>query len=132
MKPKVLVVDDDPVIRKLVRAGLAADFEVSEASSCDEASAVFRKENPTLVLLDIGLPDGEGTALIEPFVNSEQKAVVIMLTSDEDMDTARQSLGMGASEYLTKPFQLGDLRIAAKRWLGLGGPVNPYPWRRKG
>ena len=132
MKPKILVVDDDPVIRKLVRAGLGADFEVSEAATCAEASDAFKRESPTLVLLDIGLPDAEGTTLIQPFASSEQKAFVIMLTSVEDMDTARESLGMGASEYLTKPFAIEDLRIAAKRWLGLGQPLNPYPWRRKG
>lgn len=128
MRGKVLIVDDDPVIRRLARAGLASDCEVVEVASLQEARAAFERESPGLVLLDISLPDGDGTELIGPF----SRVPVVILTSNEDIDAARSALAKGASEYLTKPFEPADLQQVARRWLRLPGerPEGDKPWRR--
>jgi len=125
-------VDDDPVIRRLVRAALGAGHELSEAASVREARAVFKEESPALVLLDIFLPDGEGIELIEGFTRGDAKAAVVMLTSSEDIETARRAIERGAAEYLTKPFDPEDLRRAVRRWLREPGerPQERKPWRR--
>lgn len=132
MKKRILVVDDDATIRELIHLGLADHFDIVEAADLKTALQVFREQQPALVILDVTLPDGKGPEIIKELIEPEHRAVVIMLTSDADIDTAGRALELGASEYMTKPFDIPELRKTVSRWLGGSGPAQPpsgAPWR---
>lgn len=132
MNKKILVVDDDPAIREQLVLGLAADYEMYEASDAKAARRAFWREIPSLVFLDVGLPDGSGMDLIRSFTSGESPAVVIMLTSNQDLDLARKALELGASEYVTKPCSTSMIKQIAKKRHGPArrpGGDHGVPWR---
>ena len=119
--PKILVVDDEPTIRTLLRSTLTrADYEVVEAASAKEAVANVRIEKPHLVLLDLGLPDRDGLEVIAA-VRGEQARPIIVVSAREDMEQKVAALDLGADDYVTKPFDtlelLARVRAALRRSL---------------
>lgn len=119
-QPKVLVVDDEMAIRRLLRAGLSrAGLEVVEAAGAREALAALAIDKPDLVLLDLGLPDRDGLELIPPI-----KAAKVALLVVSARDTTAQkvaALDLGADDYVTKPFDteevLARVRVALRNRL---------------
>jgi DNA-binding response OmpR family regulator len=110
MKPsRILVVDDDPTIRKFVRVNLEIrDFQVLLASDGDEALKVIEKELPDLIILDIMMPKIDGFTVCQR-VREWSKIPIIMLSArDSEQDKVR-CLDCGADDYLTKPFSLREL-----------------------
>lgn len=102
---KILLVDDEPALRRMVGGFLTkAGFrEVVFAGSCLEAEDACRKENPHLILLDVMLPDGDGFALFER-LHRETTAPVIFLSARDEDENRLRGLGLGADDYITKPF----------------------------
>ncbi len=100
---KVLLVDDDPRLLAMVTAYLEeAGFEVVPASSGSDALAALRREEPAVVVLDLGLPDIPGKKLL-PMVRSEQPGTsVIMFTAREDFEDVVECMQLGAVDYLPK------------------------------
>jgi DNA-binding response OmpR family regulator len=106
---KILIVDDDPGIRKFVRANLEArDYEVLLAMDGEEGIQILEKELPDLILLDIMMPNIDGFEVCRR-VREWSKTPIIMLSArDGEMDKVR-CLDCGADDYLTKPFSLNEL-----------------------
>jgi DNA-binding response OmpR family regulator len=107
----VLVVDDDEMIRRLVRTVLEADdFEVVEAKDGEEALVVVDAKRPAVVVLDVMMPGLNGVEVCQQLDHGNVK--VIILTARDDADLAEQCMQAGADAFLTKPFssiQLLDL-----------------------
>jgi DNA-binding response OmpR family regulator len=133
VRPKLLVVDDEPAVRRVLKTGLSADFEVIEARDCAQARALFNEHLPSLVLLDVSLPDGEGIDLIDEFRGACGKTVVLMLTANEELSCASRAIEAGAVEFITKPFDFESLRrvVLSRAGLAFGAAPPPAesPWR---
>lgn len=106
---RILVVEDDPHIRRLVRAALQrAGHAVSEATSAREGLSLLDIEKPDAVLLDLGLPDRDGIELIQ-IIRARSAAGVIVISAREDTAEKVAALDLGADDYLTKPFDTEEL-----------------------
>lgn len=121
---KVLVVDDEPQIRRLLSAALKrGGHDVIEAGMATAALAVAKAERPEIILLDLGLPDRDGIELI-PLLKADTEAAVVILSARDATEEKVAALDLGADDYVTKPFDseelLARLRTAA-RHLGRHG-----------
>jgi two-component system, OmpR family, KDP operon response regulator KdpE len=106
---KVLVVDDEPPIRKLLRMGLAtANYQILEAPNAKTALAQLA-ENPDLVILDLGLPDMDGHELLRTIRSRNEKVPIVVLSSRGDEAGKVRALDFGADDYVTKPFGMDEL-----------------------
>jgi two-component system KDP operon response regulator KdpE len=106
---KVLVVDDEPPIRKLLRMGLSAHgYDVLDASNGKTALELLAKK-PNLVILDLGLPDIDGLELLRRIRHSQEGLPVVVLSSRGDEAGKVAALDLGADDYLTKPFGMDEL-----------------------
>ncbi len=117
-RPKVLIVDDEPPIRRLIHAALArADYTVVEAADARETLVQLRRERPDVVLLDLGLPDRDGLELV-PLIKQHSDATLIIVSAREATEEKVAALDLGADDYLTKPFDtdelLARLRVALR------------------
>ena len=110
----ILVVEDDSRTLRLVRFILEEEgFEVEEAGNGADALKILREANPSLVLLDIGLPDMDGFALCQLIRESSQVPIIIVTGEDKDEDKVR-GLELGADDYVTKPFSTAELTARVK------------------
>ena len=108
MTPRILIVDDEPAIRRLVRGSLErAGESVAEASTAAEALALAHRAGCELVLLDLGLPDRDGIELV-PLLKGMGRAVIV-LTARDNTDEKVAALDLGADDYVTKPFDTAEL-----------------------
>jgi two-component system, OmpR family, KDP operon response regulator KdpE len=106
---KVLVIDDEPPIRKLLRMGLATQgYEVLEAPSGRSALELLA-ENPALIILDLGLPDIQGHELLRTIRIRNDSVAIVVLSSRGDEAGKVQALDLGADDYITKPFGMEEL-----------------------
>ena len=114
---RVLVIDDEPPIRKLLRIGLGTQgYKVIEASNARSALH-FLSQNPDLIILDLGLPDTRGFELLRR-IRAYNGGVPIMVLSGRGEETCKvEALDLGAYDYVTKPFGMNELlaRIRAVR-----------------
>ena len=111
----VLVVDDEPQIRRALSLNLGARaYEVLEAATGEVALSIIRTEHPDIVLLDLGLPDMDGIAVLESIREWTDIAVIVLTVRDDDRSRA-EALAAGADDYVTKPFDMANLveRISA-------------------
>ena len=105
--PRVLVVDDDPQARELLRDFLTAkEYEVIEAATGSEGLKRLRKERPHLVLLDINMPDMSGLEVLREAKAIDPAVGVIMVTGVQEEEIGRQAMRDGAFDYITKPLDL--------------------------
>ena len=106
---KVLVVDDEPPIRKLLRMGLTTQgYEVLEAPNGKMALELMA-EAPALIILDLGLPDIQGHELLRMIRGRNDSVPIVVLSSRGDEAGKVQALDFGADDYLTKPFGMDEL-----------------------
>jgi two-component system, OmpR family, KDP operon response regulator KdpE len=106
---KVLVVDDEPPIRKLLRMGLSAQgYDVLDAPNGKTALELLDKK-PNLVILDLGLPDIDGLELLRRIRHSQEGLPVVVLSSRGDEAGKVAALDLGADDYVTKPFGMDEL-----------------------
>ena len=106
---KVLVVDDEPQIRRLLKSALArAAYAVVEADTARAALAAVDIDHPDVILLDLGLPDRDGLELI-PLIRAKSAAPLIVISARTATDEKVSALDLGASDYLTKPFDTEEL-----------------------
>jgi DNA-binding response OmpR family regulator len=110
MKPsRILVVDDDPSIRKFVRVNLEArGFGVLLAADGDEALTVIEKELPDMIIMDIMMPKMDGFAVCQKVREWSNIPIIMLSARDSEQDKVR-CLDCGADDYLTKPFSLKEL-----------------------
>ena len=107
----VLVADDDEVVRSLaVRALEKAGYRVLKTSDGLETLRVLKRSAPALVVLDIGMPGLDGTAVMRIVRSMGDSApTVVFLTARDGEEARREGLELGAADYITKPFSPGDL-----------------------
>jgi len=130
MLKRILVVDDDPDLRRTVRAVLKGIGEVFEAANGTEAVWLMILE-PDLVLLDLSMPGMGGLTALREVKRARSRVPVLILTSERDLDAAKRTLDLGASAYITKPFDVQFLRDEARRLLSVPGKAadDGRPWR---
>jgi two-component system KDP operon response regulator KdpE len=106
---RILVVDDEPPIRKLLRMGLSSQgYDVLEAPNGRLALELLAKK-PALVILDLGLPDIDGHDLLRRIRHRQQSLPIIVLSSRGDEAGKVAALDLGADDYVTKPFGMDEL-----------------------
>ena len=123
MSGRILIVDDEPAIRRLVRGALERSGEpAAEAATAAEALSQARRTGVELVLLDLGLPDRDGMELV-PLLKAIDRAVIVLTARD---DTAEKvtALDLGADDYVTKPFDTEELLARVRGALRRRGGVR--------
>jgi two-component system KDP operon response regulator KdpE len=124
---RVLVIDDEPPIRKLLRVGLSAHgYQIMEASSGKMALELLSEQPPPdLIILDLGLPDMQGHELLRTMRARNDSVPIVILSSREDEVGKVQALDSGADDYVTKPFGMDELlarmRAALRHQLQIHG-----------
>lgn len=127
---RILVVDDEPPIRKLLRMGLTAHgYEVVDAPNGRTALEMLAKK-PHLVILDLGLPDIDGLELLRRIRHQEEGLPIVVLSSRGDEAGKVAALDLGADDYVTKPFGMDELlarmRAALRHQLQVHGERPVY------
>lgn len=120
MPPAILIVDDEPDVRKVVRSVLEADgYQVAEAADGPAAltllNSVGGPRGPQLVVLDVMMPGIDGIEVCRQIPHDRMK--VLMLTARDDAETREAAEAAGADRYMTKPFSAVDLLDAARELL---------------
>ena len=108
-KAEILIIEDEPQIRKLLEINLETNgFKVVQASTAKEGLVLASAHTPDLILLDLGLPDMDGHALLKELRLWYDKAIIILSVQKSETDII-SALDNGATDYLTKPFRTGEL-----------------------
>ena len=108
MSARILIVDDEPAIRRLVRGAVErAGFSASETGTAAEALTEARREGCELVLLDLGLPDRDGIELV-PLLKALDRSVIVLTARDATTEKVT-ALDLGADDYVVKPFDTEEL-----------------------
>lgn len=115
----ILIVEDEPNLGSTLHEYLQSKgFDCNLATSASDAREYFFKANfPSVVLMDIGLPDGDGIELGHEFRNHRKDFVLLFLSALNDPDTKLKGLELGAEDYITKPFDLRELTLRLDRIL---------------
>ncbi len=117
MKKRVLLIDDEARVRASLKAVLEPTYETIQATDAQEGLELFRKEAPHLVLLDVILPGTDGLSVLQTMRAENRTAPIIMLTGTKSVKTAVDAMKFGAADYLSKPFDVEELRIIVERAL---------------
>ncbi len=111
-KKSLLVVDDEPPIRRaLVRLLERSGYDCAEAASADEARRIVSRSDVSLVLTDVNMPGGSGIELAEDLLRDHPDLAVIMVTGLDDSALAETALETGAYGYIIKPFESNEILI---------------------
>lgn len=135
MSNRLLVVDDDPEVRKTLVLLFGTSCEVLEASTGEEALRIIEVERPRLMLLDMTMPGMSGLEVLQALRDTAEAMTIIMLTSKSDVELAKRALDLGAVEYMTKPFDWSHLKEKVTRSMGLASGLGSekegrwLPWR---
>ena len=126
--PTAVIVEDEPQIRRFVRAALEAEqWQVFEAGTVMQGLVEAGTRRPDLVILDLGLPDGDGVDYLRDLRAWSQVAVIVLSARTDEADKIA-ALDAGADDYLTKPFGVGELmarvRVALRRGQKAAGAGN--------
>jgi two-component system KDP operon response regulator KdpE len=107
--PLVLLIEDDPAMRRFLRAALGThDFRLVEAGTMREGLAQAAGRNPDVILLDLGLPDGDGLDATKQLREWTVTPIIVLSARGQEHDKIA-ALDAGADDYLTKPFSVGEL-----------------------
>jgi two-component system KDP operon response regulator KdpE len=125
MKPLILMVEDDPQIRRFLRATLAAEgYQFHESTTAEDGVTQAATRRPDLILLDLGLPDHDGLDVIRRVRETSQMPIVVLSARGQEQDKIA-ALDLGADDYVAKPFGVGELlariRAALRRSSTLAG-----------
>jgi two-component system KDP operon response regulator KdpE len=122
--PLVLLIEDEPAMRRFLRAALGThDFRLVEAGTMREGLAHAAGRNPDVILLDLGLPDGDGLDATRQLREWTATPIIVLSARGQEQDKIA-ALDAGADDYLTKPFSVGELlarmRVALRHRAGTG------------
>lgn len=135
MKPLILLIEDDPQIRRFLRAALDAEgYRLQESITAEEGLAQASSRQPDLILLDLGLPDRDGLEVIQRVREWGKIPIVVLSARGQEKDKIA-ALDLGADDYVAKPFAVGELlariraalRRATARVDGAGSLVHFGP-----
>ena len=116
-RTRILIADDDVQIREVLHELLGMDYECAEVSSGEEALALLRTESFNLVLSDIMMGGITGLEMVPQLLQLSPDTVVIMISGEQNIESAIEALRVGAFDYITKPFDLRHVEAAVKRAL---------------
>jgi two-component system KDP operon response regulator KdpE len=127
-QPLILVIEDEPPLRRYLRATLQSfGFRVEEAATGQEGKDLVARLNPDVVLLDLGLPDMDGLELAQELRGWSRVPIIVVSARGKEEDKIR-ALDVGADDYLTKPFGSGELvariRVALRHRAEVAGAVT--------
>jgi two-component system KDP operon response regulator KdpE len=117
LKRKLLLLEDDPHIRKMIRQCLPdQEWEIAEVVTVAEAIAVAAAFEPDLVIMDLGLPDGDGKKFLRSFRTGSNATVMVLTARGQEQEKVF-ALDAGADDYLTKPFSVVELQARIRAHL---------------
>src|SRR5689334_18449468 len=120
-KEKILIVDDEPMIRWTLNEALRGwGYETIDAATVAEALALFESDRPSVVLLDINLPDGSGLDLLRQMKHRQPQAVAIMITANVLIEDTIAALRGGAYDFIGKPVSLNELQVTIRNGIEAG------------
>ncbi len=123
-KPEILIIDDEPQIRKLLEITLESnDYKVRQAETGKEGIIMAANYSPDLILLDIELPDKNGQDVLKELRAWYNKAIIILSVINNETDIV-QALDNGASDYLAKPFRTAELLARIRSAISRNQPAN--------
>jgi len=123
----ILIVDDEHEIRQLIRLHLEqANFNVYEASSGREAIQVIKEQGIVLLILDLMMADGSGADVLQYLKEEQSSPIVIVLSAKSELDDKITTLGLGADDYVTKPFSPIELIARVQAQLRRHRPTSTY------
>ncbi|SHE80135.1 response regulator [Dysgonomonas macrotermitis] len=123
----ILIIDDETQIRKLLEITLSASgYKIVEATTGKEGLLMAASHQPSLIILDLGLPDMDGMNVLKNLREWFHKPVIILSVRSSEEDIVH-SLDKGANDYLTKPFRTGELLARIRASLRLGQTTNDNP-----
>ena len=127
----ILIVDDEVGARESLRMILKNEYEVSLAKNAEEAFLRIKENAPDVILLDIILPDLDGLKVLEIIKQNDPDAIVIMITATKTVKTAVEAMKLGAYDYVTKPFEVDELRLMISRSLSTQALEKEVQYLRK-
>ena len=131
-KGKVFLLDDDELIVSMLERALKGDgYDVRAESDPEGVLDRIRAFSPDIVLLDINLPGRDGIDILAEIVGRGDRTQVVMLTSDDTAETAVKAMKVGAADYLTKPFNLDEVKIVVGRIIERGHLKDEVEYLRK-
>ncbi len=131
--PEILIIEDDPQIRRFLRATLAAEnYRFHEARTAGEGIAQAAARQPDLIVLDLGLPDRDGLEVIQKVREWTQTPIIVLSAREQEKDKI-QALDSGADDFVSKPFAVGELlariRAALRRAVTISDTAAGTPFR---
>jgi two-component system KDP operon response regulator KdpE len=131
-KYKILIIDDEPPIRHLLKMALEAnDFKVFEAENAKNGLLQTTMTRPDVILLDLGLPDHGGLSVLNQ-IREWSTTPILVLTVQDDEETKIAALDGGADDYITKPFNTGELLARIRVSLRHSLKIDEFPVFRSG
>jgi DNA-binding NtrC family response regulator len=127
----VLIVDDEVGARESLKMILKSDYEIFLAKNAEEAFVQIKAHSPDVILLDIILPDLDGLKVLEKIKQSDLDIIVIMITATKTVKTAVEAMKLGAYDYVTKPFDIDELRLIITRSLSTKALEQEVRYRRE-
>ena len=113
---KILIVDDEPFITKSISESLRAKrYSVSTAETLSKAERLLKRDTFDIMLLDVNLPDGKGTDLLERLSVIPEKPLIVMMSGAATLESAIACIRFGAYDYLLKPFALSQVEVLVKK-----------------
>ncbi len=117
-KPKILVVDDEPSMREMLRIVLRRDgYDVTVAANGKQALDILQSERVDLLLSDIRMPDLSGVDVLRAAKAANRDLVAFMMTAYASTDSAVEAMRLGAVDYFTKPFSMDEMRLKVRQHL---------------
>lgn len=129
LRPLILVVDDEPQIQRFLRPALtAAGYDIEQASTGAEAVRLAEARAPSLVILDLGLPDADGKSVIGELRRRMDTAIIVLSAREQEAEKVA-ALDLGADDYVAKPFGIGELLARIRVCLRAKKTDAPQPER---
>ena len=117
MKPKILIVDDEYLMRKFMELAFSQEYELVEAGDGAEAIEKYKSEKPDIVLMDLLMPGVGGVDAAESLFKLDPQVKIIIITALNQIGLVRKLVKKGVYDYLTKPFDTKKLRSSIERAL---------------
>ncbi|MCZ7401622.1 MAG: response regulator [Candidatus Methanoperedens sp.] len=119
MKPKVLIVDDDPVNIEVLEGYLSKDYDILKAHDGYEAITIVEANPPDIILLDILMPGMNGYEVCKKLKDDRKTdhIPIIMVTSLREIEDRNKAIEAGADDFITKPFDVVELSVRVKSYL---------------
>ncbi|KAB0665096.1 sigma-54-dependent Fis family transcriptional regulator [Oryzomonas japonica] len=122
MKPKILIIDDDTSLRRVLEYNLQeAGYQVVAATSGEEGLRLFADEAPALVITDMKMPGMDGLQVLKAVKERSPETLVMIITAFGTVDIAVEAMKLGAYDYITKPFNRDELRLTVGKALQFTG-----------